>query len=191
MPMTDQNLPTWWEFRARIEDFDRDRLLKLLRDLYLFSKDNRVLLVSQCEGITPEALATPYRQIIQRELNPEQGLPCASVRVARAALDKFIRASRSDPNAVADMLLYYVEQGVAWTLKNGPYKASYYSSLGSVYQEVVYFIPHHGDAAMVERFRPRFQALLASASAIDQNWYGYMLKEFSERYPPVSQPEAG
>lgn len=57
--------------------------VRLRRDLYLFSEDNRVLLVSQCKGTTPEALAAPYRQVIQRELNPEQGMPCASVRVAR------------------------------------------------------------------------------------------------------------
>jgi hypothetical protein len=102
--------PSWSRIRNHLLTLNRDDLLKVIQDLYKLNNDNKVFLNSHLGMGDPETLVQPYRKTIKQVFNPDRGFPSLSLRSARKALNDFKKAS-ANPEAIVDMMLYYVEQG--------------------------------------------------------------------------------
>ena len=61
--------PTWSDVKTKLAEFDRPRLLEIVKDLYGASKDNRAFLHARF-GHDGDVLA-PYKAIIDRWLWPD------------------------------------------------------------------------------------------------------------------------
>jgi len=61
--------PTWSDVKTKLAEFDRPRLLEIVKDLYGASKENRAFLHSRF-GLGGAVLA-PYKAIIDRWLWPD------------------------------------------------------------------------------------------------------------------------
>lgn len=159
------------------------RFLKLNRNDPLAS--NKVLLASRLGLAGQEALVEPYKRAIRDEFDPERGLPCLSLRAARKALNDFKKAS-ANSRAIADLMFYYVEQGVACTLKYGDIDESFYSSLESVMTEAIKYLRKTGDPDMIEEFRLRLKSIVARTGGIGWGFHDYLTDLYHDEYPAES-----
>jgi len=179
---TESKASTWTTIKRALTELDQATLIELVRDLYQLSNDNKVFLSTRFTSVDVQALAEPYRKAIREQFNPARGFPELNLRSARKALNDFKRAC-SDRAAVADVLIYYVEQGVICTKNYGDIDENFYSSLESVYDEAITFIVKQNDAALVEQFYPRMRRIVRDTSGMGWGFHDYLSEEFHSRYP--------
>jgi hypothetical protein len=181
---TESKPPTWATVKRALADLDQAALLDLVRQLYQLNNDNKVFLSSRFTTVDVETLAEPYRKTIREQFNPTRGFPKLNLRAARKALNDFKKAC-SDPAAVADLLIYYVEQGVICTKNYGDIDENFYSSLESVYSEAIDVILKQDAAALAEQFYPRMRRIVRDTSNIGWGFHDFLQDEFHSRYPSV------
>lgn len=174
--------PTWSQIKARLSHLGKDDLLNIIKDLYQLNTDNKVFLVSRLIIDQPEILAEPYKRAIRREFNPERGFPRLNLQAARKTLTSFKKAS-ADYRAILDMLVYYVEQGVACTRQYGDIDEPFYSSLESAFEEAISLVRSVGNADLAEVFRPRLERIIADTSGIGWGFHDYLSEVFRRDYP--------
>jgi hypothetical protein len=83
-----------------------------------------------------------YKNIIRNEFFPDRGLGKARLSVARKAVNDFKKVARS-PDSVADLMVFYVEQGVAFTEAYGDIDEPFYNSMESMYEKAAQWITQH------------------------------------------------
>ena len=181
--MGKQGTPTWSQVKAGLLWLDQKDLLNIIRDLYRLSVDNRVMLTSRLGLAVPRSLVEPFRRAIRREFYPDRGLPRLNLKAARKALNDFRKVS-ADARAMADLLVYYVEQGVACTIQYGDTDARFYSSLESAFEEAVVLVREIGDAEVVEDLLQRMESIVRDTRSIGWGFHDYVAQVFYNEYPP-------
>lgn len=177
--------PPWSQLKNRLAAWEKPALIELIHQLYQMNADNKVFLTSRLTEVDVTALAEPYRKVIQETFNPKRGFPSLNLRSARKAVNDFKKAC-NDPAAVADLMIFYVEQGVACTNNYGDIHESFYNSLESVYAEAIKVIKS-GDPELVEHFRPRMGRIVTNTSSIGWGFHDELSALYEEEYP--SDPE--
>lgn len=174
--------PTWSQIKSRLVVHEKEYLLTVIRDLYQLNADNKVFLASRLVAGQPEILAEPYKRAIRREFNPDRGFPRLNLEAARKALNSFKKAS-ADPRATIDMLVYYVEQGVACTRKYGDIHQAFYTSLELAFAEAVVLVRKTGSTEIAEEYRSRMERIVADTSRIGWGFHDYLSDAFYNDYP--------
>jgi hypothetical protein len=174
--------PSWSRIRSHLLTLSKDDLLKVIQDLYQLNNDNKVFLNSHLGIGDAETLAQPYRKTIKQVFNPDRGFPSLSLRTAQKALNDFRKAS-ANPEAIVDMRLYYVEQGVACTLNYGDINEAFYNSLEGVFEDAIVLINKTGNAEMIETFRPRIKRIVANTSGIGWGFHDFLSDVYDTHYP--------
>jgi hypothetical protein len=175
--------PTWTQLKAQLSAYEKPQLLALLQELYKLNADNKLFLATRLLTVDLDELAEPYRKAIRAEFNPSRGYPRINLRAARKAITDFKKACH-DPAAIADLLIFYVEQGVICTNKYGDISEGFYASLESVYEEAIKTITQSGDAAMVENFRSRLHRIVRDTGNIGWGFHDELSRLYNEEYPP-------
>lgn len=92
-----------------------------------------------------------YKAIIKKEFFPARGLGQARLSVARKAVMDYKKLSNS-PEGLADLMLYYVEQGVDFTNEYGDITEAFYSSMESMYEKALqHLVKYHLESQFEER----------------------------------------
>lgn len=174
--------PSWSRIRSHLLTLNRDDLLKVIQDLYRLNTDNKIFLNTHLGMGAPETLSQPYRKTIKQVFNPDRGFPSLALRSARKALNDFRKANAS-PEAVVDMMLYYVEQGVDCTLSYGDINEAFYNSLEGVFEDAIALIKKTGNPKMIEEFRPRVKQIVANTSGIGWGYHDFISDVYHTQYP--------
>ena len=172
--------PTWSQLRRTLTELEKPELLDLIQQLYKLNADNKVFLTSRLTSLDPSELAEPYRQIIRAQLNPARGEPTLSLRTARKAVTDFCKAC-DDPAAVVDLMLFYVEQGVACTNRYGDLYESFYASMESMYESALELLHESGDPALPDHFRDRAYQIVRDTSGSGWGFHD-QLRELYDSY---------
>ncbi|MCB0111766.1 MAG: hypothetical protein KDE53_37840 [Caldilineaceae bacterium] len=180
--MSKSKTPGWTDIRSELSQLPKDGLMALLRELYRLNADNKVFLATRLGMLTDEEIVEPYREIIREEFNPAYGLPEMRLRTARKAVNDFKKAS-SDPGAVVDLMLYYVEQGVICTNNYGDIDESFYNSHESMYVAAMDLLNAVDDPELYERFRPRAEKIVQDTRGIGWGFHDALADEFYSKYP--------
>lgn len=175
--------PTWAQLKQQLSAYEKPELLTLLQELYKLNADNKLFLATRLLTVSPEELAEPYRKTIQAQFNPARGFPKLEMRTARKAINDFKKACQ-EPAAIADLMIFYVEQGFICTKNYGDIHEGFYSSLESVYAEAIQVITRTGDPALVETFRPRLWRLVQNTSRMGWGFHEELSRLYNEEYPP-------
>ncbi|MDQ3248820.1 MAG: hypothetical protein M3Q45_06375, partial [Chloroflexota bacterium] len=109
--------------------------------------------------------------------------PKFNLRLARKAVTDFKKAC-ADPAAIADLMLYYVEQGVICTNNYGDIDEHFYASVESVFANAITMIVESGDSELAKQLRPRAQGIIRNTSGIGWGFHDALVDEFNSRYPP-------
>lgn len=172
----------WSEIKPFLQEFDKPALLKVIQDLHKLNNDNKIFLASRLMEVDFEELSEPYRRKIRSVFNPPRGFPSFRLSDARKALNNFKKAC-ADPVAVADLMIFYVEQGVICTNSYGDIDAPFYHSLESVYERAIQTITSTGDPEIVEQFRPRMQAIVQDTGNIGWGFHDELAAMYRNEYP--------
>lgn len=100
-----------------------------------------------------------YKQIIYNEFYPKRGEAKLRFSVCRSAISDF---KKLKPNALllADLMLFYIEMGVEFTVEYGDMWEQYYDTLVTNFSKAMKVIAEHG---LLEEFRPRIEKMLTSS----------------------------
>jgi hypothetical protein len=91
------------------------------------------------------------KEIIENEFFPTRGLPKMRLSVARKAISD-AKKMEFPPDAVADLMLFYVETGVRFTNDFGDIDEPFYDSMEKMYRDALIFIHIEGlETAFKER----------------------------------------
>lgn len=126
--MTEQNeRRKWSDVKARLEAFDHNSLVSLLRELYAASVANRRFLHSR---LTPGSRAIEeYRRRVADATYPEPfSKRRVSVRDAAAAIVEY-RRSTGDAAGTVDLMLTFVEAGTEQAADLGYGDEAYFNAL--------------------------------------------------------------
>lgn len=176
--------PTWTQLKEQLNHYEKPELLRLLQELYQLNTDNKLFLATRLIQVDPNELAEPYRKAIQAEFNPRRGFPRLNLRSARKAINDFKKAC-ANPAAVADLMIFYVEQGVICTRTYGDIDERFYASLESVYAEAINVITQSNDSVMLEYFRPRMQQIVYNTRNIGWGFHDELSRLYQEEYLPA------
>ena len=180
--MSKQKPLTWSQVKTKLSGASQQELLNIIRDLYKLNPDNKVFLSSHLQIGDPRDLSEPYRRKIRNEFNPDRGFPKLNLKIARKALNDFKKAS-ADPRAVADLMIYYVEQGVQCTLQYGDIDEGFYSSLESVFTDAIEVITKTGKVKIIAEFYPRLERIVRDTLGIGWGFHDYLDDTFYSNYP--------
>lgn len=181
--MEKQKAPTWSQVKKQLVNLEAKELLEIIGDLYKLNQDNKVFLNSQFGQGATETLVEPYRRAIKREFNPDRGFPRLNLGAARKAVNNFKKSS-ADPIAVADLMIYYVEQGVICTNNYGDIHETFYSSLESMYQDAVVLLSRLNNYELIEQFRPRLRQIVRDTSGIGWGFHDQLSDIYYNQFPP-------
>jgi hypothetical protein len=116
----------------------RDELIGDIADLFTRLDAVKDYYALRLNGPSEELVAA-YKARIKREFFPARGFGAARLSVARKAVTDYKRLS-PPPASLADLMLFYVEQGVAYTSTYGDINEPFYRSMESMYQQAVHLI---------------------------------------------------
>ena len=124
-----------------------------------------------------EKILDEYKRRIKREFFPERGYGEGRPSVGKAPILQFLKIS-SAPDKLIDLMLYYVEQGVQFTLAYGDIDEPFYESVESVYEDALDLIKENN---LYNQFRTRCKKVMTDTNGM--GWgFGDYIEELFEKY---------
>ena len=116
----------------------KEQLIQEIGDLYSTFKGVRELYelrLNPNEGAILEA----YKAQIRHQFFPKHGYGEPNLSVAKKAVSDF-KKIRPAAHSVADMMLFYVEQGIKFTNAYGDIDENFYNSMETMYENALNFM---------------------------------------------------
>jgi 7-cyano-7-deazaguanine synthase in queuosine biosynthesis len=121
---------------------------------------------------------TKYKKIIENEFFPARGFGKAQLSVARKAVLDYKKVSNS-PASVADIMLFYVEQGVNFTKEYGDIDEPFYNSMESMYKKATEWIVKHN---MRPAFQTRARKIVENTSEMGWGFHDMLSEIYAETF---------
>ena len=145
--------PKWTDVKAKLATFDRNGLLSLLQDLYAAHPDNQTFLHNRF-GLVEDVLGV-YKETITRWLYPDifRRQDTTSVAKAKQAIADYKKAV-GDPAGVAELMVYFCEQGAGFCNDTGNDEHVYLNALVRMFGQALNFaktLPDGIQAGLIAR----------------------------------------
>ncbi len=113
MTSTKGSDPTWSDVKAKLMDFDRAGMLRLVQDLYAASRDNQNFLHARF-GLGSDVLE-PYKAIVRRWLWPniDRDQDYSTVKAKKPIAD--YKKAAGLPQGIAELSVFYCEQAIGFS----------------------------------------------------------------------------
>ena len=106
-----------------------------------------------------DAKLEEYKKIIYNEFYPNRGEPKCRFSICRKAISDF-KKLKPFPSCLADLMLFYIETGVNFTVEYGDMWEQYYTALENNFDKAMEFIYKNG---YLEELRPRIEKMLKTS----------------------------
>lgn len=103
-----------------------------------------------------------YKKIIKNEFFPARGFGKVRLSIARKAVNDFKKITNSKTE-LADIMLFYVENGVEYTNDYGDIDEAFYSSMESVYESA---LSHISKSNLEDEFYECCDCVVSATSGI-------------------------
>jgi len=167
---------SWVDVKRTLRNASQRDLLALLAELYALNRENRSFLNARFTHAGADL--RPYRAMIERAVNPPIEVPLRPADGRKAVRD--YRKAVGDPTGVVELLVFYVEQGTAFTLDVGDVDGAFYDSLISAFREALAEIAKAPDAALGAAFLPRLTAIVESARGMGWGYFDELTRLLNE-----------
>ena len=134
----------------------KDELIGEIADLFAKFEPVREYYQVKLNRDDDQYLREKYREIIKHEFFPDRGFGKLRLSVAKKAISDYKKVSESK-EGLADLMLYYVEMGVAFTEAYGDIDEPFYNSVEGMYERVVEFVFQHG---LQDQFQARCRQIV-------------------------------
>lgn len=151
------------KLKKKLEILPKENVINLVMSLYDASKEAKMYLEFY---LTPDSHAEVerYKKVIRNEFFPARGFSeKPSFVTCRKAISDF-KKLKPAPECVADLMLYYIEQGCEYTMAFGDMWEQYYVTLEHNFAKAMEFISLHG---LLDCYRERIEKML---NATDCGW---------------------
>lgn len=171
---------TWSTVKSAACKLSQQELLGLVGELYRLSHQNKDFLHARF-GDQIVALEE-YKGIISEYLYPDvsRDRPLQTAKANKAVAD-FCKAA-ADPVVHAELMVFFVEQGNAFTLDHGDIDADFYSALLKMARravEVISSVP----LELQESFRERLAEVVRSSSGIGWGYHDELADIYGAAFP--------
>ena len=128
--------PTWRDVKSVLQDWEKDRLIGLLKDLHKLSETNADFLNTRLLDADAAQSLAPYKKRIKQAISPAQPWKQdVQLREGRKAISDYKKAS-GDVHGVLTLMVYYIQCGNDFTLEFGDIDETFYNSLCSMLDQV-------------------------------------------------------
>ncbi|MEM9001959.1 MAG: DUF6155 family protein [Cyanobacteria bacterium P01_F01_bin.86] len=117
-----------------------------------------------------------YKKVIQDEFFPARGFGKARLSVARKAVNDYQKIAMST-TSIADIMLFYVEQGVKFTTEYGDIDEPFYNSMESMYNKVLEWITKYN---LQDIFQPRCRRIVTDTSGMGWGFHDALAEIYHE-----------
>ena len=136
----------------------KEQVVDIMLELYGASKEANAWLEFYLEP-NSDAELEKYKKAIRSQFYGRNDYPKdPSFRECNKLITAFKKLV-PDPHAIADLMLYYVEQGCSLTAQFGDYEEPFYTALENNFNKAVKFIEQNG---LLTEFAPRMKRLIES-----------------------------
>ncbi len=172
--------PTWSDVKPAVLDLDQAQLLKLIADLYRFSKENQAFFHARF-GVGDDPLA-PYEKTIEECMHPDvmRNKPI-QISKAKKAITSYSKAVGDTLGEISLMILF-VECGNSFTVSYGDIDEGFYDALNSMYRraiEKVLTLPEEKQ----QGFRDRLEEIMTSSSGIGWGYHDMLCADYNAAFP--------
>jgi hypothetical protein len=144
--------PSWNDVKAKLGEFDRAGLIRLIQDLYAASKDTQAFVHARF-SLSDDVLK-PYKATIDRWLWPDVFKnQYTSVAKAKKAILDYKRAI-GQPEGLAELMVFYCERAAGFCNDVGLQDEGYFNALVRMFEQALKALSslsHNGRQVLVTR----------------------------------------
>ncbi len=175
-----QSRRSWRHIRAILNKADHKDLVKLVGDLYELRKENQDFLHTRF--LRDVSSLAPYKETIEHYISPaEPWKNPVRISLARKVISDY-RKAVGDPEGLAELMLFYVECGVSFTLEFGDIDEAFYRSVVSVFSDGMKML-NQCEADVISRLLPRFEVAVHSTADMGWGFYDSLRDTFEAYFP--------
>lgn len=150
------------DFKHHLKNSTKEQLEKDILDLYKKSDFVKDYYTSKNLEGGELSLLKKHQQIIEQEFFPVRGFGEGRLSVAKKSITAFKKLC-TNPILIADLMLFYVEIGVKYTLCYGDIDAPFYTSMENMYKNALSLIDKNNFRTI---FNVRCQKIVEDTSGI-------------------------
>lgn len=171
---------SWKKIRAVLTEASHGELLSLVGDLYALRKENQIFLHTR---FTKDGKSlTPYIEAIEESISPaEPWKHPVKLSLARKAVSDY-RKAVGDPEGLAELMLFYAECGVSFTLNFGDMDEAFYNSVEGMFCDGLKMLKKCGPD-IADRLLPRFANAARSTKGIGWGFHDGLLDSLKTHFP--------
>jgi len=139
------------ELKRNLKESTKEQLIKDIVDLFKKNEFVKDYYNSKFSDDNSLSVLIKHKDIIENEFFPENGFGEARLSVAKKAITEFKKIS-NDKALIADLMVFYVENGVKYTDCYGDINEPFYLSMESMYERAIKLIT---DSGLVSKFNER------------------------------------
>ena len=171
---------SWKDIRAALNKADHKDLLSLVGDLYSLRRENQDFL--HARFLKTASTLVPYKDTIEHSISPaEPWKNPVKISLARKAISDYRKAT-GDPEGLAELMLFYVECGVSFTLEFGDIDEAFYYSVVSVFSDGLTML-ERCEPEVVDKLLPRFKSAVQSTANIGWGFYDSLRDTLDLHFP--------
>jgi hypothetical protein len=150
------------ELKKILQDKSNEELMNEIVKLYKKFPDVKDFYSLNLSKEGKTEVTKKYKKIIDNQFFPSRGIGKLKLSVARKAVNDFKKISHSTED-IADMMLYYVDNGVMFTNSYGDIYDSFYNSIETMFESALKYIAQKN---LQERFYEQCKQIVEDTSGI-------------------------
>ena len=184
MAKTKHATHSWKETRSFLTEASHKDLLSLVGDLYALRKENQDFL--HARFIKDGNTLTPYKKAIEKCISPaEPWKHPVKLSLARKAISDY-RKAVGDPEGLAELMLFYAECGVRFTLEFGDIDEPFYNSVESVFSDGLKAL-NRCSPDVANKLLPRFENAVQSTDSMGWGFHDGLRDALESYFPETWQ----
>ena len=164
----------WKEIRSKLSYTSQRDLIGLVGEMYKLNPQSQLFLENRF-GNQNESFEE-YKLIIEESICPsEPWKRDVSLSTGRKAIRDYKKA-KGDSEGLIDLMIYYCECGVNFTLQFGDIDEDFYSSIESMYQSALDLLKKH--KGMQKKFFTRIEKIVCDTRNLGWGFHDILSESF-------------
>lgn len=180
------------EIKRNLKTFKQEDLISIIADCYKLSDDVKKYFNVMFDSETSiTKLYEEAKQAILHEFFPVRGFGKLRLSQAKKAITDFNKLCNDQVKSI-DLMLYYVEMGVDFTLNYGDIHEAFYNSMVSMFVNVAKKITSEDGFGLYMLFKERLQSIVTNTSGIGWGFHDDLSEiyfELESQYDEVVSPQ--
>ena len=180
MAKTKHATHSWKNVRSVLTKASHKELLSLVGDLYALRKENKHFL--KARFIRDGDTLVPFKKAIEQYVSPaEPWKNPVKLSLARKAISDY-RKAIGDPEGLAELMLYYAECGVSFTLDFGDIDEPFYNSVTGMFFDGLKTL-ERCEPDIIGKLLPRFVETVQRTVGMGWGFHDNLLDALESYFP--------